>query len=483
MKTNTANIYENLNLHKIDSYGSHISTIKGGLGRISSFLHWNLGFDQRNLAQYYVEWAQANPNGKLEQNFPINQGLFEALNTIRALDNFDKFNSRELAHLILAFKDEAYKDHIVSLVSGYAKCKQTISTDQELQKHPSLKLDVNVYIHTILTQTNFIQNLDAITNKLINDVKDIATQSTIRTNWDSIKNAMKEGFIFEPMCSISFYLYTLFPLLDVTLNVLSNSMLFTYFWPFLFASIIATLSVTIIDGLLSGGLQGLQTQWNKQVSDDNSFHPIVEAIIGGLYITCSWLFIDKKSAQIGSLFYNLAQYGINNYVLKYFGMNLFFTLKTQLHQASIDKSTLIQSALAGAIRGVLKNTMINTMSHIIMDIQLHTASSLRSYTTFLAETYLKEWWINQVIAKTAIVSTPLWLLKNSPEKLISALWLTAEIAENCITNLSKLFEIIAIAILWPLMQKAYDYRNSISLAIAAIFLYHNPQYLTSFYSF
>lgn len=465
---NTAivNIYKNLDPSKIDSYGSHISIAQGLRGRISSLLHWNLGYDQRNFTQYRVEWAQANSEKNFEQNSTINQELVDALNAIRTLKNFDEFNSREVAQLILAFKNKAYADCISSIISEYS----------------TLHIDINVYIQSILNQRNFkIDDLQTIINRLKKDTTDSAAQSVIQTTWDLIKSALKENLIFETMCSLTAYQYALFPILDTTLHALSHSMFFTYFWTYLFSGIVATLSITLIGGLLPGGIQGLQSEWKKAVSDDNSFHPIVDAIIGGLYIAGSWLFIDKleTSAQIGSLFYTLGQYGIKNYVLKYLTMNLFFTMKAQMHQGSIDISSLTQNALGGVIRGLLKNPMINSMNHFFTEnIKLELASSLQTYTPFLADTYLKEWWINQVVAQNILGSTPLCLLKDSPTKLISAFWLTAEIVTICITNFSKVLEIVAIAIVWPVIQKAYDYRT-ISLALIAILvMYQKAQLFT-----
>lgn len=420
------------------NYFTQISTcimdnINTGQAKVASLLHWNDNYDKVSLAERYIQ------NGKASSN-NIDEVLSNnIIKEIKELKDFDKLNTREIAFFVIAFKDSP--ENLSKALSAYITHKQKIAEGVNIQA--------------------FIQKLQQAQKeeKIDNAIADLQNnaclkQSVFQMAFASIKNAMQEGYIFEPACSIYGYLYGLLPMMEATLSGLTGTLLFANFWAMFCTGILAALSITIVSGLiygafnyqekglLAGALQGLQEEWNQKVLDDNSFHPFAEAVIGSLYITSSWLYIDKleSSARIGSLIYTLTQYGINNFVWKYLTMNLFFTLKAQLHQGSINISSIIKYSISGVFRGLLKNAMLNVL---IAPFKLSVAFSLQAYPAFLGQTYLKEWWINQVIAKTFFASTPLLLLKNNPEKMISALWVILEIIEVQITNISKMIEIFA----------------------------------------
>lgn len=427
------------------NYFTQISTcimdnINTGQAKVASLLHWSDYYDKVNLAERYIQHEKGSPNNN------IDQALLSAIKQIESLKDLDKLNTREIAFFVIAFKDSP--ENLSKALSAYITHKQNAEG-----------LNIQAFIQK-LQQAHKEGKIDNAIADLQNHA--CLKQSIFQMAFASIKNAMQEGYIFEPACSIYGYLYGLLPMMEATLSALTGTLLFTNFCAMFCAGILAALSITIVSGLIygafnyqekgliAGALQGLQEEWNQKVLDDNSFHPFAEAVIGSLYITSSWLWIDKleSSAQIGSLIYTLTQYGINNFVWKYLTMNLFFTLKAQIHHGNINIASIIKCIAGGVFRGLLKNAMLN---FLIAPFKLSLAFSLQAYPAFLGQTYLKEWWINQVIAKTFFASTPLWLLKNNPEKMISALWVILEFIEINITNISKLIEISFISLL--------DYNN------------------------
>lgn len=349
---NTINTNTNrgLPISNINSYGDHdpsVSRVKLALRRVSSYLHCNKEYDLRNLAEYYIELAKTNPKGtnKAPSLKSENQDLLDAIISLE-FNDLGTLNSREIAHLVVAFKDS--KDQLHKALSSYIKLK-----------HESPSIDI------------FIQAFQSAQKN--NTTMENLKKTDIQMLFASIKNTMQAGYIFESACSLYGYFYSLLPILEATLSAYTGAFLFTNFGAMFLAGTLAVLSITIFSGLLNGilnrkdqgiiegALQGLYSEFNQQAAHDNSFHPLVEAVIGALYMTTSFLLIGKleSSAQVGSLLHTFSQYGINNFVLKYSAMNLFFTLKAQLHQGSIDISNLIKNAISGAFRGLVKNAMLN----------------------------------------------------------------------------------------------------------------------------
>lgn len=473
------NIYLNLPLSAIDCYDSHKGLIPSACKRIASILHWSELYNNRNLAQYYVEWVHHNDINCANQSSARNSDIFLTVKKIPK-SNLGQLNSREIAFFVVAFKDKASRTLLPQIISNYKKLKE-------------YNVDIETYIKAI--QEHYASNKQASDlSTIINNLKttSITGQSAFERTLASIIKVTQEDYIFEPACSIYGYLYGLFPIIEMVLTALTASLLFTNFWSMFLVLSLAELSVTVIGGLISGvwnrkengiilgALEGLREKWNQKVSNDNSFHPIVDAAFVGLYITCSWALINRleKAAKVGSLLYILAQWGISNFALKYSAMNFFFTLKAQLLQGKIDGSILIKNTLIGTIRGLIRNALLK---HLIDPIQWPIALSLQKYPSFLSQVYLQEWWIHQIFAKTHFAFTPLWLLKDNTEKLILFLSIVKEIVEINITNLSKSKAMLVMAVLWPLIQKAIFYPYSVLTLIFASFIIYNSETLKSFF--
>lgn len=467
INSSLVNRYKDLNLSKIISYGDHFGATQSIKGRISSYLHYSSKYDMRNLTQYYIEWSTVHSTLPLSAQCITDSNLRNTLNSIKKLNlNFNEITTREAALLALAFKNK--KEHSIHNIFNLYK---------GLRKDTNVNCNINAFIAYIKQN----MNNDDIKKALL-------SPSAIQEIAHSIKLIIPEGIVYDSSCAIAGYLYTFFPIIDAAFKTATFALLFESFGAFVASCIVADLSVILVKGLLSGvynyqnigilagAFKGLQEEWNKRVSDDNSFHPIIEAIISSTFIASDWLILDKleKTAKAGSLLHSLSQSGIKNFCLKYSLMNLFFAFKAQMHQNSFNPLILFQAYLAGIIRGVCKNYL---MDSITLPWKLSMASNLQSYTSFLSETYLKEWWIKEIIAKTPIVSTPLWLLKESPEKLISALYFSREVVEILVNGISKTFEIIGISILSPIIQKAYEYK-SISIIILAALVYLDPNQLS-----
>lgn len=433
MKIVPGNVYHQLPLSSINYYGDHKGILPGVHKRIASVLYWSEDYNLRNLAEYYWEWAHYNSQEDVDLACCADQDIFHTVKAVFQLKNINELSSREIACFVVLFRHSTYREQLALEFSKYLEGKNS-----------SLSPDL----------------------------------------WASIERVTQEDYIFEPTCSLCGYLYRSFPIMETTLTGLTASLLFPSFWAMFLALSLAELSVTIVGGLLSGAwnsqedgillgaLQGLEKRWDQKVSTDNSFHPIVDAAFVGLYIACSWAWINKleKDASEGSLLYILVRYGISNFVLKYSAMNFFFTIKAQLLQGKIDASSLIKNTITGAIRGLLRNAMLK---YFIDPIQWSVALSLQQYTSFSSQAYLKEWRINQVIGNTYFASTLFWLLKDSPEKLILALSLIKEIIEINITNLSKSMAMLVMAVLCALIQKANAYPYTALIVIIASYIAYN----------
>lgn len=434
-----------INLQAIDTYGSHISVMHGIKGRILSALHWDSQYDQNNLFERFVQAAQShsNRNVSFDNVDPKFTSFIDAFNKIREhnLTEFDfaKANSRHIVQLANQFKDEPKKLELA--ITNYGLLKKEIAD-----------FDVNAYIQAILKQPD----LNAISQT---QLKTNITQAAKFA--DQVTSIIGGGLIFETALLLGGYLYDMLPLLNAYLA--TNSMLISSFWPFFIAGFLAQLSVIVIGGLISGAwnkreqgiilgaYQGLQETWNAQVLNEDSFHPIIDSAIGAAFVAFWWLYIGQleRAVVVGSYLHMLMQYGIRDHVFKYTGMNLFFTLKAELHQGSVRLGNLSKCVLFGALRGVVKNPMLDSLTKSIVAVKLSEALSLSKYTPFLAETYLKEWWVPSIEPS---IKGFVWLLGNSPERLITALWLSRDISDVLITNASKFAEIVFSELLYPYLQ-------------------------------
>lgn len=269
MQTKTTqfnSFYKNLSLSKINSYGDHKGT--GITGRISSLFHWSIDYDQRNLAEYYIQWANDNSKNKIKIVQAVNQNIFNAVNTIQGLKDINTLNAREIAHFVVAFKHATSKNSLSHIVSSYITLKQNT-------KHAS-NVDIDVFIKLTqnLVKTKWTQkDQQAIVTALTDSINN---PNMLQLAQASIKNAMQEGYIFEPACSLYGYFYCLFPIIEATLSTLTGSLLFTHFWAMFIAGTLAALSITIFSGLIygacnykengifAGALQGLQEEWNQK---------------------------------------------------------------------------------------------------------------------------------------------------------------------------------------------------------------------------
>lgn len=457
MNHSRINNYQNIDPKKITSYGDHLGRLKGIQGRVSSCLHWDRAYDNRNLTDYYIQWVRDNPGKKFTKEIIPNQELRQILNRLNKLENFKELQPRQAAYLALAFQKTSNED-LTSIIDKYI----------QFINDPSINCSISAYI-------------DAVNKNL----KDGDIKQALRgpSFFREIEITSAENYIYDCTCSLSGYIYSLLPIIDTAFKALTFSMLWESAGVFLFGCFLADLSVTIFKGLakgawnyhekgiLFGAIQGFQEEWNKKIADDNSFHPFVEAIISSLIITVDWNVVDQleKAAKIGLSLNKLAQFGIKNFVFKYAIMNCAFTLKAQLHQNAIYFSVLLKNLIGGSIRGVCKNLL---MELIVSPWKLPLASSLLSYTPFLSEVYLKEWWINGIIAKTFIPFMPFGIFNNVPEQLISNLYLFREIIEINVNNITKTIEIITISILCKLLNKVYDYKEIFSVVIIALIAFY-----------
>lgn len=452
--------YININLSNINSYGDHLGLLKGLQGRACSILNWSSVHDARNLTEYLIEKAKADPEELFFSHIGKDPELVAALNSIRNLPVFTEISSRDAALLVVAFKDQI--DNLQTIFNNYKYLREDTS--------------LNCNIHSFIPAVQKTLAIDELKMAL-----KITTSSEEAINL--LKLCIPKGLIFNTSLSTSNYLYTLIPILDTTFKYLTFDLLYENFGAFFVSSMFADLSVTFLSsfilgaynysdqGYLAGAMKGLKEEWDKKVADDNSFHPLVEALMSGIFMAFNYLTVDKfeKTILTDSFLYILSQYGIKNFSFKYAALNAYFTLKAQIAQNDIKLLSLSKSTLGGLVRGTCKNHL---MDYLVSPWKLSIATGLQNYSTLLSETYLKEWWIKDILANTTVASTPLWLLIDNPARLLSALYLTREILDILANGFAKAFEIVSTPILWFFLQKSYEYKTTIILLLAL--KYVNP---------
>ncbi|PWU04467.1 MAG: hypothetical protein C5B43_04565 [Verrucomicrobia bacterium] len=473
-KASHLNCYKCIKQASITPYGDHLGVMQGIKGRLSSLLHWSKQYDMRNLAQYNIEWADAQPETtpfKAKANGIKDHSFFKTLNIIKELRNFNKeLNSRDRAHLVLAFKGLG-RDKIQSIYSNYLN----ILSDSTLNH------DVDDYIDAV---KQGLDNED-LKNALLNP-------TAIRSVYNSVIGTAIENLIYDSSSAVADYGCYLLPIVETTFKFLTISLLWEGFGSFWVTCFIADIAIITLKNLIKGAWENkengvafsaykaLEKAWNKEVNNHNTFHPFIEAAFSSTLITVIWMLIDKleEAAQVNTPYHALLQLGIKNYVFKYAIMNFGFNLKAQLQTNSFNSSSLLKCVLAGNIRGLCKNKLLDL---IITPWKLPLASGLLSYNPLLSQTYLKEWWIKDVIAHNPIASAFLWKLREHPEKLISALYFLKELAIIGINNVTKSIEIVIIALLWPILKKLSEYKISFATVIVMIsHLYQNPTILSHY---
>lgn len=478
MNTKSVQINNKILLKDIDSYGSHISILQGVKGRFLSCLHWSTKYDETNLRMRYVEWAQQP--GDLKENdykdYEFNN-FFDGLNTLKTENSeaFHKANSRHIAQILDAFYQNGEK--IKSVFASYQK----LSSDS-----PEFNIDA------FIAATNAV--LANGNKKLVSsdDIKvAIALQSAEASRFDlRIKNSMYEGFIWEIACAFWCHKYEAIPVINACLNALTGSVLFSGFWGFFFAGLLAELSLSVMGPALKGiwekgsiesGIESFIESWNARISDDNSFHPFIESVIGAGYIAVSWLWLDKlqKAAKAGDYLHTMMEWGIKGFVLRYSTMHAFFTLKAELHKGAWLSARAIydvsKAGVMGGVRGFIKNPLAEFSNQLQASFKLSEALSLLNFPFPVRDAYLYAWMAS--VPKTII---------QSPEWLITCLWLARDAWEAVITNLSSFFmQVITHGLENPIGTFKYCYQRLDKILVAIIvglLAYYNPQVIGHYFN-
>ncbi len=422
-----------IRLENIDPYGSHISWFEGIKGRLSSMAHWSSEYDKTNFQTRCVEWAQQSDSlSRKEYEDHEFNNFFVGLNSLKTKYTraFPKANSRHIAKIVDAFKQSNEK--LQSVFICYC----------ELAKSHS-EFNIDYFI--------------AATNKVLAESNGggvpLITKESIKADMDAqhlaanqfgprLAYSLYDGCIWEAACAFWHHKYEAIPAINACLNALTGSMLFTGFGGYLFAGFLATVTTSVVGpaalgawnnglkggsvGLLRSIIQSVAESWKKQIDDENSFHPLLDAFLGSLWIASTWLYIGKleQAAKAGDLIHTAMQWGMKNFVWKYSTMHFYFTLKAELHKGRISFD-VFTAFLKGMIRGLVKNPLAAASLGLQSTFRLSEALSIMKLPVFQRDAYL-DFWMSSVPKS----------IFTSPGSLISALWLGADVWEGFIVNFS-----------------------------------------------
>ena len=220
-------------------------------------------------------------------------------------------------------------------------------------------------------------------------------------------------------------------------------------------------------GTVSGAWEAFAKNWNERVEDENSFHPVLDTLLGSLWIASSWLYLDKL--QMAVMGYQL------NFIMKYSTMNMYFALKGEVHKEHFVSENVTRAMLKGAIRGAIKNPLASASIYVQDAFKLSQAMSLLHYQAPGRDAYLEFW----------MGSVPQTLLKSS-EQLITVLWLARDVWDVVITTLSDFYADLlrfVVADHASLRKNVYEYRGTImATIIAGIIAYYDGERLGQYLS-
>lgn len=415
-------------LEEIDSYGSHISCFQGIKGRLLSLAHWSSKYDETSLRMRCVEWAQSvSLNQEEYQNCEFNN-FFANLNDLK-IKNGQAFTEADSSHLVKIV--DAFNQNEVRLQSVFTSYCELVKDSSEF--------NIDYFI--------------AATNKVLaesNGGVPLITKESIKADMDAqhlaanaygpkLASSLYDGCIWEAACAFWHHKFEAIPALNACLNALTGSVLFTGFWGYLIAGFLATVTTSVVGPAVAGAwnkspktslldsiTQSIVENWKQQVEDENSFHPLLDAFLGSLWIAGTWLYINKleQAAKVGDLLHTAMQWGMRNFVWKYSTMHFYFTLKADLQKGKIS-SNVFSAVIMGIIRGFIKNPLAAASLSIQSTFKLSEALNIMNLPLFQRDAYLKFW----------MSSIPQTIISNT-ESLISALWLARDTWEGFIVNFS-----------------------------------------------
>lgn len=357
-------IYGGKPIAEVCRNGRHLGVGQAVKSCISSLFYWNSNYDKTNLRQYQIEWGQGNgviinpKNFKDEEDKDFFQKLGVICETTINGKNagYIGFNARHIAQLIVVFKDKE-NEELRAIFAQYAE----VFKDKKAEE-----IDNSVFmaaIKKLYDEGNSIVDVDSEKVRL--------EMAWLSGTTNKIKNETLNGFMFEITCFVVCELLTrYYPELGTI-----SPLLFEGFVPFFIAGCIASLSEPIVGGflagawgkldgsileMLKGGWAGLCASWDAKVREENTLHPIVEALLGSVYFASVWLHVDQLQRVGGPFMKMLMKYKLTDYVLKYIALYVFFGWKNIVHKEGTIFSLTAFKAMPsfiyqGVVRGFLRN--------------------------------------------------------------------------------------------------------------------------------
>lgn len=463
---NVSTALGNCSLGRIDSYGSHKGVYQGIKGRLSCWLHKCIEYKQKNLAQYYVEWVQENKSvdsQEIPKGFEV---FFKSLGMLKEEKgvDFDKANSRHIACITKAFEGEDNEENLKRVFAAYNKLTEILKGD----------FNIEVFIEAA--------------KKVLEQTSSGDLEPHMKANFLAASPVgMFDGIVWEIACAFWGYRYEAWPIIGAYLNAIpGSSLLFSSFWEFFVVATLAEFTTLTIGagikgvydkGSLREGIKAMVENWNQRIADENSFHPVVDTLLASLWITVSWLYIDKiqKAAKAGDLLFKLMQWGIKDFVFKYVAIDVYFALKAELHKENFNSENVTKGLLRGMLRGAIKNPLAAGSDYVQSVFKLSQALSLMKYEVPGKEEYLKFW-----LASVPQVGFDCF------KSLITVLWLAKDAWEVLIVNLSGFYAdmlLFAYNNHMALKKNVSEYWGTLLLSICAgYWMYHDKEVYKEFLS-
>lgn len=355
-----------IQLDKIDCFGSHLGVSAGVRGRVSSVLHWSGEYDRRNLGQYYVQWAQ---EAEVDEGVEIPEGFESFFGGLKLLKgenggDFGKAHSRHVARIVDEFVGS--EERLKAVFSAYRKV---------LGKGDAGRFDIDGFIEAAKVVLAKGKEKEEVGFSLKDAIK--AGMAEAESEGEIL--GVYDGIVWDIACTFWGYRYE-----ALTIGVSGSSMLFPGFWGFLASGFLAEVTVPTVgawlrgvynSGTVEGGMKEVMEGWERKVGDDGSFHPLVDSLLGSLWIACSWLYIEKLNAavKVGNALFKL------NFILKYSTMNFYFALKGELQKERFTSENVTKAALKGVIRGFIKNPLAEASTYAQGVFKLSQGLSLAGY--------------------------------------------------------------------------------------------------------
>jgi len=364
-----------MDVAKIDAFGGHLGWIQGIQGRASSWLHYSKVFDRKQLAGYYVDWAQANPGNRVKL-----EGGKEAVRVIQVVnkacselgEDFTKVDRTILAEIMGAFHSAKSRRQL-TFVLGHLN---------EIMKAAGGKaLDVNELKKSLKDVD--LNDVEAAVKKIVGDIQSAGKKT------ETVWRGFKETFSFEVLFAACSYIFTTMPWL------ITPGGFMAFFLAGAVAGGLAPIAVAAGQGFYKnfdsdslfdmgkGLVEAAYNKWVEMRDSDSSFHPVVDSLLVSFLITWTWGYIDtlQKAAQVGSILKRAMEWGMRDFTYYYSSMNVIFAWKSALHKGNLFSKEVPYEMVIGGIRGMVKNASMG-----VVDIDI-SERLLRDHHDILTSTY------------------------------------------------------------------------------------------------